>query len=216
MLPPDRSGIDPATRSFQALRIKVNDELGQVEQALTAAASLLAPGGRLVVVSFHSLEDRIVKRFMTDAAGRTAAPSRHDPGGLRQGAPAQFRLLTTQGAAPDGEGGAEQPPLPQRPPAGHAAPRHPGRPPGTANLETANLTKTVGRPQTGATSKRPPSNRQTGTKNSGVENPTHLPAVTITTRAPSGKTPSGKTPNGKMLFAMHCADATAHSKVSAP
>ena len=71
MVPKDGSGIDPATRSFQALRIRVNDELGQIERALGQAAGLLAPGGRLVVVSFHSLEDRIVKRFMADAAGRT-------------------------------------------------------------------------------------------------------------------------------------------------
>lgn len=100
VLPPDRSGIDPATRSFQALRIKVNDELGQVEQALQAAASLLSPEGRLVVVSFHSLEDRIVKRFMTEATGRAPAPSRHDPSGLREAAPASFRLLTSRAIRP--------------------------------------------------------------------------------------------------------------------
>ncbi|HEX5326578.1 MAG TPA: 16S rRNA (cytosine(1402)-N(4))-methyltransferase RsmH, partial [Acetobacteraceae bacterium] len=70
VLPPERSGIDPATRSFQALRIRVNDELDEIERALDQAARLLAAGGRLVVVSFHSLEDRIVKRFMTAAAGR--------------------------------------------------------------------------------------------------------------------------------------------------
>ncbi len=81
VLPPDRSGIDPATRSFQALRIKVNDELQQIEGALDQAARLLSPGGRLVVVAFHSLEDRIVKRFMTDISGRAPAPSRHDPRG---------------------------------------------------------------------------------------------------------------------------------------
>jgi 16S rRNA (cytosine1402-N4)-methyltransferase len=100
VVPPDRSGIDPATRSFQALRIRVNDELGQIERALAQASALLAPGGRLVVVAFHSLEDRIVKRFMTAATGRTPAPSRHDPGGLVARAAARFRLLGTRAVRP--------------------------------------------------------------------------------------------------------------------
>jgi len=100
VLPPDRSGIDPATRSFQALRIRVNDELGEIERALTQAVRLLVPGGRLVVVSFHSLEDRIVKRFMTDAAGRTPAPSRHDPRGLAARVAPDFRLLTPRALRP--------------------------------------------------------------------------------------------------------------------
>lgn len=101
VLPPDRSGMDPATRSFQALRIQVNDELGEIARGLAAAARLLAPGGRLVVVSFHSLEDRIVKRFMIEAAGRTPAPSRHDPGGLTPRAAPDFRLLTPRAVRPD-------------------------------------------------------------------------------------------------------------------
>jgi 16S rRNA (cytosine1402-N4)-methyltransferase len=100
VLPPDRSGIDPATRSFQALRIKVNDELRQIEQALEQAVQLLSVGGRLVVVAFHSLEDRIVKRFMTDVSGRTAAPSRHDPRGLLSRRTPDFRLLTARPLRP--------------------------------------------------------------------------------------------------------------------
>jgi len=100
VMPPDRSGIDPATRSFQALRIRVNDELGEIERALDNASRLLSPGGRLIVVSFHSLEDRIVKRFMADAAGRAPSPSRHDPRGLTTRAAPRFRLLTARPLRP--------------------------------------------------------------------------------------------------------------------
>jgi 16S rRNA (cytosine1402-N4)-methyltransferase len=71
--------IDPATRSFQALRIKVNDELGELERALDAGAQLLAPSGRLVIVTFHSLEDRIVKQFLQSRSGETRGGSRHLP-----------------------------------------------------------------------------------------------------------------------------------------
>ncbi len=75
-----RSGdTDPATRSFQALRIRVNDELGELERGLTQAERLLAPKGRLVVVTFHSLEDRIVKRFTHSRCGKLGGVSRHMP-----------------------------------------------------------------------------------------------------------------------------------------
>lgn len=80
--------IDPATRTFQALRIAVNDELGELERALGAAASVLAPAGRLVIVSFHSLEDSLVKSSMREQAGLVPSGSRYlpDPGQNQQAA----------------------------------------------------------------------------------------------------------------------------------
>jgi len=101
MVRADKSGIDPATRSFQALRIAVNDELGEIAAALAQSAQLLAPGGRLVVVSFHSLEDRIVKRYFAELCGRAPGVSRHDPAGLRNTAKPQFKLLTKTPVTPD-------------------------------------------------------------------------------------------------------------------
>ncbi len=76
-------GRHPATRTFQALRIHVNDELGELRRGLAAAERILKPGGRLVVVTFHSLEDRIVKRFLNVRGGRVARGSRHLPDAMQ-------------------------------------------------------------------------------------------------------------------------------------
>jgi 16S rRNA (cytosine1402-N4)-methyltransferase len=79
VVPGSRDGIDPATRTFQALRIYVNDELGELERGLAAAERLLKAGGRLAVVSFHSLEDRAIKLFLRERAGAAPTGSRHQP-----------------------------------------------------------------------------------------------------------------------------------------
>jgi 16S rRNA (cytosine1402-N4)-methyltransferase len=90
--------IHPATRTFQALRMFVNEELSELAEALKAAEAILKPGGRLVVVTFHSLEDRLVKTFLNER-GKRSSGSRHQPEVIE---PARsFRILTGRPVAPD-------------------------------------------------------------------------------------------------------------------
>ncbi len=100
------SDIHPATRTFQGLRIFVNDELGELARALGAAERILKDGGRLVVVSFHSLEDRIVKSFLSERA-ETRGGSRHAPE-VKRAAPT-FRVLTKRPITADEEEVAQNP-----------------------------------------------------------------------------------------------------------
>lgn len=88
-----KDGIDPATRTFQGLRIFVNDELGEVDRGLIGAEKLLAPGGRLAVVSFHSLEDKRVKAFLNERSGNLPNPSRYIPDAGEVAPEPTFRLL---------------------------------------------------------------------------------------------------------------------------
>lgn len=90
--------IHPATRTFQALRIFLNRELDELARGLAAAERILKAGGRLVAVTFHSLEDRIVKRFLTDRS-RAPAVSRHQPPAVSVSAPT-FRLLAKSAVVP--------------------------------------------------------------------------------------------------------------------
>jgi len=99
-VPRSKDGIDPATRSFQALRIHVNDEMGELNRALAAAEQLLKPQGRLVVVSFHSLEDRVVKEFMRRHAGMSPAVSRHLPANDQKAPDPSFTVLTKKPTSP--------------------------------------------------------------------------------------------------------------------
>jgi 16S rRNA (cytosine1402-N4)-methyltransferase len=95
-----RTGGNPAKRTFQALRIEVNDELGTLRRALPAALGVLAVGGRVVVLAYHSLEDRIVKRELVRLSADPAPPGLPVPA---RAAAAQFRLLTRGAERPDSE-----------------------------------------------------------------------------------------------------------------
>ena len=91
----------PATRSFQALRIAINDEYDELYQGLMAAERALKPGGKLAVVTFHSVEDRMVKRFLTARGGRSANANRYAPETVQEAA--QFVLKSRKAIAPDAE-----------------------------------------------------------------------------------------------------------------
>jgi 16S rRNA (cytosine1402-N4)-methyltransferase len=98
-IPAREAGLDPATRTFQALRIAVNDELGELDRGLAGAERVLMPGGRLAVVAFHSLEDSRVKAFLRQRSDVTGG-SRHAPPKVAKALPS-FRLLSRRAIRPD-------------------------------------------------------------------------------------------------------------------
>ena len=107
--PRGRSTIHPATRTFQALRIWVNDEIAELRRGLVAAEALLRPQGRLAVVSFHSLEDREVKRFLGQRSGRTAGQHRHAPTADRAAPEPSFELIRRRVGRPGADEVAANP-----------------------------------------------------------------------------------------------------------
>ncbi|MEO1266010.1 MAG: 16S rRNA (cytosine(1402)-N(4))-methyltransferase, partial [Pseudomonadota bacterium] len=92
----------PATRTFQALRIAVNAEFDEIAEGLAGAERVLKPGGRLVVVTFHSIEDRIVKRFLAARSGRERGGSRHLPISIESEQPS-FHLINQRPLTPSNE-----------------------------------------------------------------------------------------------------------------
>lgn len=100
---------DTATKTFQALRIHVNDELGELERAMAAAETVLKPAGRLVIVTFHSLEDWRVKNFLREKSGHVSGTSRHLPPNPADAPPIIFQLENKNGIAPSASEVARNP-----------------------------------------------------------------------------------------------------------
>jgi 16S rRNA (cytosine1402-N4)-methyltransferase len=100
VVPKSKDGIDPATRTFQAIRIHINDELQELESCLGAIDDYLKQNGRVVVVSFHSLEDRIVKSFFRLKAGQVSNPSRHLPDLGHTTPPSNYKIITRKAVLP--------------------------------------------------------------------------------------------------------------------
>lgn len=109
VVPRERQGFDQATRTFQALRIKVNNELEELDYGLGAAEVLLKPHGRLAVVSFHSLEDRRVKRFLKERSGLVQQENRHAPFSNRPSPLPTFNLVTRKALKPSQAEAADNP-----------------------------------------------------------------------------------------------------------
>ena len=109
VMPRVRDGINPATRTFQALRIYVNDELGEIDRGLCSAEDILEPGGNLAVVSFHSLEDRKVKEFLRLRSGTSGKTSRHLPELETDTSAPTFRLLRRRATKPTATEVADNP-----------------------------------------------------------------------------------------------------------
>ena len=99
---PGKSKIHPATRTFQGLRIFVNDELGELVRGLLAAEKILKPGGRLAVLTFQSLDDRVVKQFLRERSGKLPGPSRHLPEEISRPAPS-FAFIGREVQKPSSE-----------------------------------------------------------------------------------------------------------------
>jgi 16S rRNA (cytosine1402-N4)-methyltransferase len=108
-IPTREPGFDSATRTFQAFRIAVNDELGELDRGLAGAEQVLEPGGRLAVVSFHSLEDARVKAFLRQRSGGGTSVSRHAPPSDGGGPAPSFRLLSRRAIRPSDDEIARNP-----------------------------------------------------------------------------------------------------------